>query len=121
MNRALQFAKASARRMRLMILVGSLIYGESIIRKEFFLRRITTLSLYVYGIIAVLAKLEAARKSGRSINAELNILAYYLEEARQTRRLNQRVLSTRQERLHSKISAAIVNGISGSGVSQEAN
>ena len=121
MNRALQFAKASARRMRLMILAGSLIYGESIIRKEFFLRRITTLSLYVYGIIAVLAKLEAARKSGRSINAELNILAYYLEEARQTRRLNQRVLSTRQERLHSKISAAIVNGISGSGVSQEAN
>ena len=69
----------------------------------------------------MLAKLEAARKSGRSINAELNILAYYLEEARQTRRLNQRVLSTRQERLHSKITSAIVSGISGSGVSQDAN
>jgi acyl-CoA dehydrogenase family protein 9 len=119
MNRALQFAKASARRMRLMILVGSLIYGESITRKEFFLRRITTLSLYVYGIIAVLAKLEAARKSGRSINAELNILAYYLEEARQTRKLNQRVFPTRQERLHRKITSAIVSRIGGQGVSRE--
>jgi acyl-CoA dehydrogenase family member 9 len=120
MNRALRFAKASARRIRLMILVGFLIYGESITRQEFFLRRISTLSLYVYGIIAVLAKLEAARKSGRPINAELNILAYFLEEARHTRKLNQRVFSTRQERLHRKISSEIVRGLRGSDVSREA-
>ena len=121
MNRALRFAKASARRMRLMILAGFLIYGESITRKEFFLRRISTLSLYVYGIIVVLAKLEAARKSGRPINTELNILAYLLEEARQTRKLNQRVFSTRQERLHRKITSAIVSRMGGTGLSREAN
>ena len=119
MNRALRFAKASARRIRLMILVGFLIYGESITRQEFFLRRISTLSLYVYGIIAVLAKLEAARKSGRRIKAELNILAYFLEEARHTRKLNQRVFSTRQERLHRKISSEIVSAMDSS-VSAEA-
>ena len=121
MNRALRFAKASARRMRLMILAGFLIYGESIARKEFFLRRISTLSLYVYGIIVVLAKLEAARKSGRPINTELNVLAYLLEEARQTRKLNQRVFSTRQERLHRKITSEIIRGLEGSDVSPEAN
>jgi acyl-CoA dehydrogenase family protein 9 len=121
MNRALRFAKASARRMRLMILAGFLIYGESVTRKEFFLRRISTLSLYVYGIIAVLAKLEAVRKSGRPINAELNILAYFLEEARHTRKLNQRVFSTRQERLHRKITSEIVPGPRGSDVSREAS
>jgi acyl-CoA dehydrogenase family protein 9 len=121
MNRALRFAKASVRRMRLMILAGFLIYGESLTRKEFFLRRITTLSLYVYGIIVVLAKLEAARKSGRPINTELNILAYLLEEARQTRKLNQRVFSTRQERLHHKITSAIVSRIGETRVSREAN
>jgi acyl-CoA dehydrogenase family protein 9 len=120
MNRALRFAKASARRMRLMILAGFWIYGESVTRKEFFLRRISTLSLYVYGIIAVLAKIEAVRKSGRPINAELNILAYFLEEARHTRKLNQRVFSTRQERLHRKITAEIVRGLRGSDVSREA-
>jgi len=120
MNRAARFAKASTRRMRLMILVGFLIHGQSITRKEFFLRRITTLSLYIYGIIVVLAKLEAARKSGRSINAELNILAYFLEEARQTRKRNQRVFSTRQERFHSKITSEIIRAVD-SGVSSEAN
>jgi len=119
MKRALRFAKASARRMRLMILAGFLIYGESITRKEFFLRRITTLSLYVYGIIVVLAKLEAARKSGRPINAELNILAYFLEEARQTRKLNQRIFSTRQERFHRRITSEIVSEME-SGVCAEA-
>jgi acyl-CoA dehydrogenase family protein 9 len=120
MNRALRFAKASARRVRLMILAGFLIYGESITRKEFFLRRISNLSLYVYGIIVVLAKLEAARKSGRPINTELNILAYFLEEARQARKLNQHVFSTRQERLHRKITTEIVSGLRGSDVSREA-
>jgi acyl-CoA dehydrogenase family protein 9 len=121
MNRALRFAKASARRMRLIILAGFLIYGKSITRKEFFLRRITTLSLYVYGIIVLLAKLEAARKSGRPINNGLNILAYFLEEARQTRKLSQRVFPTRQERLHHRITSEIVTGLRVSDVSREAN
>ena len=122
MKRAARFAKSSARRIRLMILIGFLIYGGSITRKEFFLRRITTLSIYLYGIIVVLAKLEAARKSGRSIDADLNVLAYFLEEARQTRKLNQRVFSTRQERFHQKITSAIVSGMGGrAGVSREAN
>ena len=110
MNRAARFAKASARRMRLMILLGFLIYGKSVSRREFFLRRITTLSLYIYGIIAVLARLEAARKSGRPISADLNLLAYFLEEARQVRKLNQRVFSSRQERLHRQITSAIISG-----------
>jgi acyl-CoA dehydrogenase family protein 9 len=100
--------------MRLIILAGFLIYGKSITRKEFFLRRITTLSLYVYGTIVVLAKLEAARKSGRPINNGLNILAYFLEEARQTRKLNQRVFPTRQERLHRKIASQIVSAMDSS-------
>ena len=109
MNRAARFAKASARRMRLMILLGFLIYGKSVSRREFFLRRITTLSLYIYGIIAVLARLEAARKSGRPIDADLNLLAYFLEDARQVRKLNQRVFSSRQEKLHRKILSGIIS------------
>ncbi len=120
MNRALRFAKASLRRMRLMILIGFLRYGESIARKEFFLRRITTLSIYIFGIIAVLAKLEAARKSGRSINSELVILAYFLEEARQVRHQSQNVFSMHQERLHHKITSEILGELE-SGFSAEAN
>lgn len=121
MNRAVRFAKSSARRIRIMILVGLLIYGNSIVRREFFLRRITGLSLYFYGLIAALAHLEAAQKSGRSIRNDLNVLAYFLEEARQTRKLNQRVFSTRQERLHRKIASDIVSGMETADISREAN
>ena len=101
-KRAARFARASARRIRLMILTGFLVYGQSITRKEFFLRRISTLSLYLYGITAVLAKLEAARKSGRSTESDLNILAYFLEEARQIKKHNLHVFPTRHEKLHKK-------------------
>ncbi len=119
-NRAARFAKASARRIRLMILTGFLIYGQSVTRREFFLRRITTLSLYLYGVIAVLAKLEAARKSGRSTESDLNILAYFLEEARQVKKHNLHVFPTRQERLHKIITSGIVAGVA-SNLSQETN
>ncbi len=120
MNRAARFAKSSARRIRLMMIFGLLIHGRSLMRKEFFLRRMTTLSLYLYGIITVLAGLKAAQRSGRSIKSELGILAYFLEEARQFRKLNQRVFSSRQERLHQKIAAEIVGGLS-SKISRETN
>jgi acyl-CoA dehydrogenase family protein 9 len=110
-KRAARFARASARRIRLMILTGFLVYGQSITRKEFFLRRITTLSLYLYGITAVLAKLEAARKSGRSTESDLNILAYFLEEARQIKKHNLHVFPTRHEKLHKKITSEIISGL----------
>jgi acyl-CoA dehydrogenase family protein 9 len=109
-NRAARFARASARRIRLMILIGFLIYGRSVTRKEFFLRRITTLSLYLYGVVAVLARLEAARKSGRSTESELNILAYFLEEARQVKKHNLHIFPTRQEKFHKKITSEIFAG-----------
>jgi acyl-CoA dehydrogenase family protein 9 len=118
-SRAARFARASARRIRLMTLAGFLVYGQSITRKEFFLRRITTLSLYIYGIIAILAKLEAARKSGRSTENDLNILRYFLEEARQVKKNNRHIFPSRQERLHKKISSDILAG-AGSDLSQEA-
>jgi acyl-CoA dehydrogenase family protein 9 len=135
MNRAARFAKSSARRIRLMILMGSVLFGRSITQKQFFLRRITTLSLYLYGIIAVLAKIEATRKSGRPIAADLDVLAYFLAEARLARKLNRRMFANRQEKLHHKITSeiirsrgqadvapeAIVGGLPAAEVTQEAN
>jgi hypothetical protein len=69
------------------------------------------LSLYLYGITAVLAKLEAARKSGRSTESDLNILAYFLEEARQIKKHNLHVFPTRHEKLHKKITSEIISGL----------
>jgi acyl-CoA dehydrogenase family protein 9 len=118
LSRAARFARSSARRIRLMILAGSIIYGRAITQKQFLLRRMTTMSLYLYGLIAVMAKVEAVRKSGNAA-ADINVLNYFLEEARQTRKLNRRLFPIRQEQLHHKLAAEIVSGIRQTEVAQE--
>jgi acyl-CoA dehydrogenase family protein 9 len=118
LSHAARFARSSARRIRLMILAGSIIYGRAITQKQFLLRRMTTMSLYLYGLIAVMAKVEAARKSGNAA-ADINVLNYFLEEARQSGKLNRRLFPIRQEQLHNKLAAEIVSGIRQAEVAQE--
>jgi acyl-CoA dehydrogenase family protein 9 len=110
MNRAVRFAKSNARRIRLLIHVGMLFYGKDIIQKEFFLRRITHLSLYLYGTLAMLARIKATRKTGDNISRDLQVLDYFVEEGRQSRKRSKRLFPTVLERLHHKISDSIRAG-----------
>jgi acyl-CoA dehydrogenase family protein 9 len=103
MKRAVRLVRALARSIRWMLHAGLLFHGKKVLEKEFFLRRVTTLSVYLYGILSVLARLEAARKAGKDVARERRLLDYFLAEARQARRVNCRVLSSRQESLHHKI------------------
>ena len=45
----------------------------------------------------------------RDVSEDLKILAYFVEEARQARKDNRRLLSSKQERLHKKIFQGIVS------------
>lgn len=108
MDHALRVARANAGRVRLLVYAGLMLYGRRAFEKEFFLRRVTTLSLYMYGIISALARIDAARRSGRKINAELDLLAYFVEEARLSARGNRGLLPTRRDRLNKKIAATII-------------
>jgi acyl-CoA dehydrogenase family protein 9 len=108
MNRAVRLAKANARSIRLLLQFGLLIYGKKIQNRQFFLRRLTNLSLYLFGIVAVLAKIDARQKMGRDISEDLKILDYFVEEARQVRKDNTRLLRSRQEALQKKIFQDIV-------------
>jgi acyl-CoA dehydrogenase family protein 9 len=108
-KRAARLVRSLARRIGWMLHAGLLIYGRGVMEKEFFLRRVTTLSLYLYGILSVLARLEAERKAGRDVTKELRLLDYFLAEARQVRKLNGRVLASRQEALHSKIFRDVIS------------
>jgi acyl-CoA dehydrogenase family protein 9 len=103
MKRAVRLARALARSIRWMLHAGLLLHGRKVLEKEFFLRRVTTLSVYLYGILSVLARLEAARKAGKDVTRERRLLDYFLAEARHARKVNGRVLSSRQESLHQKI------------------
>jgi acyl-CoA dehydrogenase family protein 9 len=108
-KRAARLVRSLARRIGWMLHAGLLIYGRGVMEKEFFLRRVTTLSLYLYGILSVLARLEAERKAGRDATEELRLLDYFLAEARQVRKLNGRVLASRQEALHGKIFRDVIS------------
>jgi len=109
MKRAVRLVRALARSIRWMLHAGLLLHGRKVLEKEFFLRRVTTMSVYLYGILSVLARLEAGRKAGKDVAGELLLLDYFLAEARQARKVNCRVRSSRQESLHHKIFQDIVS------------
>ena len=108
MDRALYEAAANARWIRLMVHAAIIIYGKKIYAKQFLLRRITTLSLYLYGIVAVLARIEAARRAGREVAADLLLLDYFVEESRRrTKKGFGNLFATPEERLDRKIAESI--------------
>jgi acyl-CoA dehydrogenase family member 9 len=108
MDRALHEAAANARWIRLLVHAAIIIYGKKIYAKQFLLRRITTLSLYLYGIVAVLARIEAARRAGREVAADLLLLDYFVEESRRrTKKGFGNLFATPEERLDRKIAESI--------------
>ena len=112
MNRAARLVKANARSIRWLLQAGLLIYGKRIHSKQFFLRRLTTLSLYLFALIAVLAKIDAAQKAGADISEDLKVLDYLVAEAREVRKGNKSLFRSRREALHKKIFRGIVSRVS---------
>jgi acyl-CoA dehydrogenase family protein 9 len=111
MDRAVGVARANARWMRFLVHAGLLLYGEKIFRREFLLRRITDLSLHMYGILAALARIDAARKSGKKVSEDIDLLNYFVEESRLARQRNTSLFPSRRERLNKKIAAAVITGV----------
>ncbi|UCG14049.1 MAG: acyl-CoA dehydrogenase family protein [Deltaproteobacteria bacterium] len=109
MNRAVRLVKANGRRIRWMLHAGMLLYGRKIQEKQFLLRRITQLSLYLYAIVCVLARVEAAKKKGLDVSDDLTVLAYFTEEAHQARKADRTLFTTRKESLHKKVFKAIIS------------
>ncbi|MEJ2233835.1 MAG: acyl-CoA dehydrogenase family protein [Syntrophobacterales bacterium] len=109
MIRATRLAKANGRSVRWLLHAGLLIYGKKIQNRQFFLRRITNLSLHLYGLVAVLAKIDGAQKMGRDISEDLRILSYFLEVARQSRKRDKRLFRSRKEALHKNVVKSIIS------------
>jgi acyl-CoA dehydrogenase family protein 9 len=103
MNRAVRLVKANARRIRWMLHAGMLVYGRKIQDKQFLLRRVTNLSLYLYGIICILARLQADKKMGRDVSEDLKVLAYFIAEAQQSRKRDKLLFPAGKELLHKKV------------------
>lgn len=101
MRRALAQARANGALIRRLLCAGTLIYGKKIAEREFFLRRITTLSVYMFGILALLS--DAMRREGGASGEDLCVLRYFVEEAGEVRRQNNRLFDSKKERLHGAV------------------
>lgn len=96
---AVKLVKANVRTLKRMLLLGILFHGEAVAERQFFLRRVTTLSLYAFGLLSVSAKILADRKSGVRNSGDLNLLRYFLEEAKEARCKSTRTFETKKEKL----------------------
>ena len=108
MNRAAKVADSLAKSIRFNIIAGILLYGEKVLQKQFFLRRITYLSLYFLAILAMLARIESIRKGGGHVAEDLKLLAFFVEEARQYRRQNKRLFPYKKDLIHKQIYNEII-------------
>jgi acyl-CoA dehydrogenase family protein 9 len=103
MKEALKLAKANAKTMRRLLFLGMLFYGKRVSEKQYFLRRITTLSLYMFGLLAILVRMNADHKLGSVKQEDLNLLRYFMEEAREARAQNRRLFDSKKEKLNEGI------------------
>ncbi len=108
MSKALREAQKSAKAARVLLLSGLLLYGGGIARgqtanREFLLRRITTLSLYTFGILALLSEADRKQRAGGLQTGDFHILEYFTVEAKETRRKNSRLFDSKKERLNSAL------------------
>ncbi len=108
MRKTLREAKKNAKTARILLLSGLLLYGRSIARgqtakREFLLRRITTLSLYTFGILALLSEADQKQRAGELEAGDLRILECFAAEAKEARRKNSRLFDSKKERLNSAL------------------
>jgi acyl-CoA dehydrogenase family protein 9 len=108
MRKTLREAKKGAKAARILLLSGLLLYGRSIARgqtgnREFLFRRITTLSLYTFGILALLSEADQKQRAGELEAGDLRILECFAAEAKEARRKNSRLFDSKRERLNSML------------------
>lgn len=103
MNEALRLARRNAKTIARLLVGFSLVYGGKVFEKEFLLRRISTLSLYLFGLLCLLAKMAGQSRTGAVGKDDLHILAYFLEEAKQARKANRWFIDSRKEILNGAV------------------
>jgi acyl-CoA dehydrogenase family member 9 len=101
-RQAAGLARRHAAAIKRMLFAGLLLFGRKVTHREFFLRRVTRLSLYVYGTLALLARLEEDRRDGPNPDTLL-ALQYFTEEARQAGKANRSILATKLDSLTHRV------------------
>ncbi len=85
-------------------------FGKEVAREEFLLRRMTSLSLAAFWLVASIAWLKARYPGGTFAPAELDVLAYLTAEAREVLHRDERPEPSERERIHARVFAALKDG-----------
>lgn len=103
LQEAVHEVRQNVKAIRKLLYQGLMRHGKEVVKREFFLRRITSLSLYIYGIICLLAQLGAEQQQGKKVSGQIRLLGYFVEEAKASRKKNSRFSGGEKERLHHEI------------------
>lgn len=106
---ALAVAAMSERLYRKMLRSGLMRYGKSIVNREFYLRRMTSLSLSLFWLVASVAFVKGRYHHDAYPREELELVAYLIEEAREVQRSQTRSRTTRAEAAHRRIARTAVS------------
>jgi acyl-CoA dehydrogenase family member 9 len=98
-----RFVRGSIGAVNRLLAMGLMVHGRKLIEKQFLLRRITTVSLYAYAVIGLLAGVEGERRAGQKGTPVSDLMRYFLLEAKETSRRTRRILPDRRETLHRRI------------------
>ena len=109
MNKASDMASELSRSVRKLVHMGLLKYGKGIVSREFYLRRITNLSMAGYSLLATLAAVDSMERSRQDASSELHLLEYLTEEAREVLKSQGRIEDNHLEKTHKKVFADIVD------------
>ena len=103
MKRAARLGASISRKIRFLLIAGLLFYGEKVLQKQFFLRNISQLSVYFFGITAMLSKINTAKAKGLPVAEDMAILSYFTHEARQYSKNINFMFFEYKERLHHRL------------------
>ncbi|MHC1743730.1 MAG: acyl-CoA dehydrogenase family protein [Syntrophobacteraceae bacterium] len=95
-----RFVRGSVWAVKRLLALGFMVYGRKLSEKQFLLRRITTVSLYAYAAISLLA---GAAGKGRKDMLSSDLHRYFLLEAKEMSGRARRIFPDRRERLHRRI------------------
>jgi acyl-CoA dehydrogenase family member 9 len=98
LRKAARFARRNASAIKRRLYAGLIVYGKKISRKEFLLRRLTTLSLYAYGTLALLGRFDQQHQ-GDPDPIGLLVLKAFVEEGRRARKDSRHLFETKLDAL----------------------
>jgi acyl-CoA dehydrogenase family protein 9 len=108
LQQLLRFVKRTDRKVRFVLHAGLLLYGKKITRKQYFLRKVTLLSLHLYAAVSAMAVMNTRQNAGKDISGDLLLLSCFLDEAQRQKKENSFFSLKRKERLNRKIIAKIL-------------